>query len=363
MALHLGPVRWITYGAVTGQQLGQPAHLAATHGVGLAGEREGTGARAADLATHQVQVADPGHGGAALAALVHPHRPKAERPMAGDPPVGQLAQVGFGDAAHRRRPGRLPAPPEGLQLGETLGAGRHEGPIHTAMLQQQITQATEQGQVGAGRDRQVQIGGIAGGGGARIHHHQTRPFPLAPALKQPLEQHWVALSRVGADQQHHIGQIEVVVAAGRAIGAEAAGIASHCRTHAQARIGIEVVAAQGALEQLVGCVVVLAEELAGAVDRQRLWPLGGQGGLDALHQDGESPLPADWLKGLVGSRTPQGLGEAVGVQGFTHRGALDAHLAQRRGMVAVAAGGPEAAGFGRSLQLQAAAHAAVGALG
>ena len=363
MALHLGPVRWITRGAVAGQELGQATHLAATHGIGLAGERKGSGAGAADLAAHQVQVADPGHGGAALAALVHPHRPKAEHRLAGDPPVGQLAQVGLGDAAHRRRPRRLPGPPEGLQLGETLGVGCHADPIHTVMLKQQVAQAAEQGQVGAGGDRQVQVGGIAGSGGARIHHHQARPIPLAPALKQPLEQHRMALSRVGADQQHQIGQIEVVVAAGRAIGAEAAGIAGHRRTHAEARVGVEVVAAQGALEQLVGCVVVLAEELTGAVDRQRLGPLGGQGGLDALHQDGESPLPADRLKGLVGARTPQGRGEAVGVQGFAHGGALNAHLAQGRGMVAVTAGGPEAAGFSGGLQLQAAAHAAVGALG
>ena len=92
-----------------------------------------------------MQVANPGHGGAALAALIHPHRPKAERRLAGDPPVAQLAQVSLGDAAHRRRPGRLPGPPEGLELGETLGVGGHEGLIHAAMLQQQVAQAAEQG--------------------------------------------------------------------------------------------------------------------------------------------------------------------------------------------------------------------------
>ena len=257
MALHLGPVLWITRGAVTGQQLGQAAHLAAPHGVRLAGKRERSGAGATDLAAHQVQVANPGHGGAALAALVHPHRPKAERTGGLAPPLSQLAQVGLSDAAHRRRPRRLPGPPEGLQLGETLGVGCHAGLIHTAMLKQQVTQAAEQGQVAAGGDRQVQVGGIAGSGGPWIHHHQARPIPLAPALEQPLEQHRMALGRVGADQQHQIGQIEVVVAAGRAIGAEAAGIAGHRRTHAEARVGVEVVAAQGALEQLVGCVVVL----------------------------------------------------------------------------------------------------------
>jgi hypothetical protein len=38
------------------QQVGEAAHFAAAHGVGLAGEREGAGARAADLAGGQVQV-------------------------------------------------------------------------------------------------------------------------------------------------------------------------------------------------------------------------------------------------------------------------------------------------------------------
>ena len=379
VALHLDSMLGVGHGAVAGQQLGQAAHLAAAHGVGLAGEGEGAGAGAADLAAHQVQVDDAADGGGALPALVDPHRPEAEHRRAGDPPGGELAQGGLLDAAHGAGALRCPGAPEGGELVEALRVGRHKGGVDAnpraaplrRPLQQQVAEAAEQGQVGAGTDRQVQVGGIAGGGGARVGGHQPQGVAhLALAFEQPLEEHRMALGGVGADQQHQGGGVEVVVAAGGAIGAEAAAVAGHGRTHAQARVGIEVVAAEGALEQLVGGVVVLAEELAGAIDRQGARAPIRQGGADALHQDREGPLPGDRRERLVGAGAPEGGGEPVAVQGFAHRGALDAHLAEGGGVVAVAAHAPD--GFGpilrgriarRRPQLQAATHAAVGALG
>ena len=121
--------------------------------------------------------------------------------------------------------------------------GRHKGGVDAnpraaplrRPLQQQVAEAAEQGQVGAGTDRQVQVGGIAGGGGARVGGHQPQGVAqLALAFEQPLEEHRMALGGVGADQQHQGGGVEVVVAAGGAIGAEAAAVAGHGRTHAQA---------------------------------------------------------------------------------------------------------------------------------
>ena len=44
---------------------------------------------------------------------------------------------------------------------------------------------------------------------------RDEPWGLPPALaRQALEQHRVALGGVGADQQHQIGEAEVVAAAG-----------------------------------------------------------------------------------------------------------------------------------------------------
>ena len=138
----------------------------------------------------------------------------------------------------------------------------------------------------------------------------------------------MALGRVGADQQHQIGEIQIVVAAGRSIGAQAAAVAGDGRAHAQPRIGIKVVAAQGSLEQLVGNVIVLAQKLPGAIHRQGLRALASQGRADAFHQQPQRPLPTDRRERLVETLTPQGCRQAVAVQGLSDRGPLDADLTQ-----------------------------------
>ena len=174
----------------------------------------------------------------------------------------------------------------------------------------------------------------------------------------------MALRRVGADQDNEVGGVEIVVTTGRAIGAKAARIAGHRRTHAKPRVGIKIVAAQGTLHQLVGHVVVLGEELAGSVDGQPLRPLVRQGGPDAIHQQCKGLIPADWCKRLIETGAPEGCGEPVVVQGFADGGALHAHLPQGGGMVAITAGRPlRIPSLSGWLQLQAAAHTAIRTLG
>ena len=237
--------------------------------------------------------------------------------------------------------------------------------------------AVQQGQIRAGSDRQMEVGGGGGRGGAGVDHHDAHGagIPFA-ALQQPLEEHRMAFGGVGADQQHAIGQVEVVVAAGRAIGTEAAAIGGDGRAHAQPGIGIEVVGAQGALQQLLGDVVILREKLTAAVHGDRSGALAGQGRLNALHQHLKGLVPADPLKGLIAAGAIEGMGEAARIKAFTDRGALDAHLAEAGGMAAIAAGLPGAGwgglaagtrgrgrctGAGRQ-HLQATADAAIGAL-
>ena len=234
MALHRGAMVGIGNAAVSRQQLGQATGLPAPHGIGLTGERKGTGPGAANLGRHQMQVDQAAHRGAALLALVHPHRPEAEHGGTLSPPGRQLTQLVWGNGTHRRHPLRRPGSPQGGQGGEALRGGGNETRVEGRLLLQQMADAVQQHQIGAGADRQVQIGGGAGGGGARVHHDDPQPLALlALALQQPLEQHRMAVRSVGADQQHQIGQVEVVVAAGGTVGAEAAGIARHRRAHAQ----------------------------------------------------------------------------------------------------------------------------------
>ena len=235
-------------------------------------------------------------------------------------------------------------------------------------------QAVHQHQVGAGANRQVQVGRVAGGRLPGIHHYDRDAAGLAPfALQQPLKQHRMALRRVGADQEGHGAVVEILVAAGGAIGAEAAGIARHCRTHAQARVGIEVVGADRPLEQLLGDVVVLDVKLAGAIHGDRTGALAGQGAADPGHDAIDGLIPADRLEGLIQAGASQRLAEPSVAQGVAHRGPLDAHLPKAGGMAPIPPGAPEGKAVGvapgglifgsRGKQLQATAHAAVGALG
>ena len=179
----------------------------------------------------------------------------------------------------------------------------------------------------------------------------------------------MAVGRVGTNQHYQIGQIEIVVTAGRAIGAQAAGVSRHRRTHAEPGIGIEVVAAQGPFEQLVGDVVILGEELARAIHGQARRARAGEGVLNLVDQNREGLLPVDRAKGLVEALAPLGLDQAVVVEGFGHRGPLNAHLAQGGGVLAVAPHAPATGpGFGPGgriawFEFQAAPDAAVGTLG
>ena len=375
--LHFGPVAGITHRAVAGQELGQPTGLPTAHGIRLAGKGEGPGTGPADLTAEQVEVDQPADRGGAFSALIQPHRPEAEHGRRARPDLGKGMQLLLGDPADGG--GALRSP--GLHMGreglKPLGGRLHEGPIEGTGAQQQMRNTVQQGQIRAGSDRQVEVGGGGGRGGAGVDHHDAHGagIPLA-ALQQPLEEHRMAVGGIGADQEHAIGQVEVVVAAGRAIGAEAAAIGGDGRTHAQPGIGVEVVGAQGALEQLLGDVVILREKLTAAVHGDRPGTLAGQGRLDALYQHVEGLVPADPLKGLIAAGAIEGVGEAARIEAFAHRGALHAHLAEAGGMEAIAAGLPgggwgglaagtrgcsSCTGAGRQ-HLQPATHAAIGAL-
>ena len=233
--LHLSAVLGVCHNAIAGQQLGQATGLTPPHGIGLAREREGARPLPPDLTGDQMQIDDPRHGGGALAALVHPHGPETEHSCRSCPPLGQLAQIGFADPTEITHPLRRPGLPERRQFFKALRVGSHEALVDRRGLQQQVAHAVQEHQIRAGAKRQVQISGITGGRSPGIHHHQTQGLPVfALALQQPLKQHRMAVGRIGADQHHQVSHIEIVVAAGRAIGAEAAGIAGHGRTHAQA---------------------------------------------------------------------------------------------------------------------------------
>ena len=219
----------------------------------------------------------------------------------------------------------------------------------------------------------MNVGGFGSVGAARVDHHDRDAAGVAFfAFDQALKQHRMAFRCVGADQHRHAAVVEVVVAGRRAIGAEAAGVASHRRAHAEPGIGIEVVGAEGSFEQLLGEVVVLRVELARAIHGNGISPFVGQGGLDLIGDGLECLLPAHRFKVLIEAGAIQRLVQSSAGQGFAHSGPFDADLALAGGVAAIAARRPHRvavvvffdrlARLGRRKQFESAAHTAIRAL-
>ena len=131
-------------------------------------------------------------------------------------------------------------------------------------------QPAEQRRIGAGRDRQEQVGLFRRHRAARVDHHDAGPA-LGLVAQHALEQHRVTPGGVRADEHDQVGLIEVAVDAGHGIGPEGAAMAGNGRCHAQSRIGVDIGRPQETLHQLVGDVVVLGQQLAGEIERNCVW--------------------------------------------------------------------------------------------
>ena len=64
------------------------------------------------------------------------------------------------------------------------------------------------------------------------------------------------------------------------------------RRHAQPRIGVDIGRADEALHQLVGDVVVLGEQLAREIERDRVRPVALDDALEAVRRRGRAPCPS-----------------------------------------------------------------------
>ena len=128
-------------------------------------------------------------------------------------------------------------------------------------------QPVEQRDIAAGRQRQVQVGALAGRGAARVDHHHPHRRPRRPRRLQPLEQHRMAPGEVAADQHDEVGQLQILVDAGHQILAEGPAVPGHGAGHAEPRVAVDVAGAEEALCQLVRGEIILGQQLARDVER------------------------------------------------------------------------------------------------
>ena len=148
--------------------------------------------------------------------------------------------------------------------------------------------------------------------------------------------------RVRAGDEHAVRLLEIVIAGGRRVGAQALLVAHHGGRHAQARIAVDVVGADQAARQLVERVIVLGQQLAGDVETDRVRPVFGADGRQLVGDARVGRVPAQSLGRCSPLGPPRGLQQAARLQHHRRRGqvqgrALGAQPPEVRRMLGVAA--------------------------
>ena len=168
--------------------------------------------------------------------------------------------------------------------------------VERAVIGEMHQQPAEQRRIGARLQSQEQIVIADGIGPARIDHHDARAALLLVG-EHALVQHRMAPGRVGADQHQKIGLVEIFIAARHRVGAERAAVAGDRRGHAQPRIGVDIGAADKTLHQLVGDVIILGQQLAGEIERDRAGTVARDDVLKAMRDMVERVAPGHPLHG------------------------------------------------------------------
>ena len=261
-------------GAVAGQQRREAAGLAPAHRVRLAGERQRPGARPADVAGRQAEV-DAARGSSACrrvdwfapidqSAIARGARRRTRRAAS-----TIVVRRHAADLRPRARAATRPRRRQRVARRPRCGARRTLRSTQALARRSRASIALSSGEVacpaapaGAGRrPRRCRCG-------AGRRRSTVAPSAWRSRIARPDDR--VAGGRVRAEQQHAVGLRDVGVGRRRPVGAERARVAGHRARHAQPRVRVDVVGAEEALGELVDGVVVLGQQLAGDVERDRV---------------------------------------------------------------------------------------------
>ncbi len=306
---------------VAGQLIGQAANLPTSHGVGLAGDREGPHSGPADASGGQMAVDDGIALVCAGGGLVDALRVEAHRSLGVGEPLVELFQLAGRQSAGLCRRCQIAGAAE--RCLKAFGVLRDEVLVQATAGMQEVQQACEDEAVRAGPDCQVQVGAVAAGGATRIDHHNAHLWSQCTGRHDSLVEHRVGPGSVGANQDQQVTALQILVAAGHSVGSKGALVGGHRGGHAQPRIGVDISRANEALHQFIGHVVVLGQQLPGQVEghcvRTVLLDHAGEAGSHGVQ--GGVPVRA----ALADLRVQQ---PAVLTQGLMQRRSLDAKATQ-----------------------------------
>ena len=171
-----------------GKRVGQRPHLPPAHGIWLARDAKWSGTRQANAAGVHVAVDDRVCLIRALRTLVNTLAEQGHDPRGIAPGVIKQGKRGSIQPA----------------FGSDFGQA---GSVTTHMAQQ----AAEQCHVRAGAQCNMLVGPLTRSCPAWVHHHDPQSGPDSAGGQQPLVQYRVAPGEVATDQDHQIGQFEILI--------------------------------------------------------------------------------------------------------------------------------------------------------
>ena len=336
---------------MTGQHIGQTAHLTPAHGVGLPGDRERTHPDPPDPARREMTIQDRVHLVRARGRLVHTLGKDRDDLLGPAPQIEKGPELGLAQPR-----GRQIVPGGGneslLKSGDVFG----KGVVDLSTQGDFIEQPVEQRHVATRRDGKVQVGPVAGRGAARVDHHQLGATLFA-RRDDPLIQNRMTPCEVRAGENDQIGLFQIFIGAGHRIGPEGPLVPRHGRGHAQARVGVDVRRAEEPFGQLVRDVIILGQQLTRDIERHAIGAVLGDGVAEPLRDqikrlvptrraraDARAHQPVVQPKGLAKLRT---FGAQLAPVRRMRRVALDLHPALPVGAKQHAATHP-AIGAGRA---------------
>ena len=155
-----------------------------------------------------------------------------------------------------------------------VGVGGDVLVLNLVVAQQIVGDTKQEGRVGAGADRRIEVGHGGGAVEARVHHHQVGVV-FGLGFHGPLEAHRVGFGRVAAHHQDDVGVLDVDPVVGHRAASERWRQAGHRRAVTEAGLVLQVHHAQAAGE--------LDVEDAGLVaGRRRAEETGGGPAIDHL---------------------------------------------------------------------------------
>ena len=219
----------------------------------------------------------------ALHRVVDAHRPGDGAPLGARDRASQVTDgVGL-DAALGGRPLDGPLREVGEQVVEPVDVAPNGVGIDQALGEEHRQHPVEEGDVPTGPHGEVGVRDHRRLRDAGIDDDDAGRAALA---HDPGHQQRVVVGHVGAPQDEDVGQRQVVVAPGRAVGAEAQLVARHGRRHAQRGVAVVVGEAHAQPDELAQRVELLGHELAGRQHGHRL----GAVALEQVVEAGRHPV-------------------------------------------------------------------------